>query len=40
MLHTTGKWYGITYQPDLPAVREALARLTQEGEYPEALWEK
>ena len=40
MLHTTSKWYGITYQPDLPAVREALARLTQEGEYPEALWEK
>ena len=40
MLHTTSKWYGITYQPDLPAVREALAKLTQEGEYPEALWEK
>lgn len=38
VLHTESKWYGITYQADLPAVRDALSRLTQAGEYPESLW--
>jgi dTDP-glucose pyrophosphorylase len=33
------KWYGITYMEDLPAVRNAIERLGQRGEYPEALWQ-
>lgn len=32
------KWYGITYMEDLPAVRNAIEKLGQRGEYPEALW--
>lgn len=40
VLQTSSKWYGVTYQQDLPAVRDALSRLTQSGEYPESLWEK
>lgn len=38
VLHTTSKWYGITYHADLPAVSQAIAQLTQQGEYPECLW--
>lgn len=38
VLHTTSKWYGITYHADLPAVSDAIAQLTQQGEYPECLW--
>ena len=34
MLHSTDKWYGVTYREDKPGVMEALARLTQEGLYP------
>ncbi|MBQ7455508.1 MAG: nucleotidyltransferase [Clostridia bacterium] len=39
LLHTDSKWYGVTYQNDLPAVRDALARMTAAGEYPPALWD-
>jgi len=38
MLHTDSKWYGVTYQQDLPAVRAAIARMTEQGEYPASLW--
>lgn len=38
VLHTSSKWYGITYHADLPAVSDAISQLTQQGEYPECLW--
>ena len=38
LLHTDSKWYGVTYQEDLPAVKAAIARMTEAGEYPPALW--
>lgn len=38
LLHTSSKWYGVTYQDDLPGVKAAIARMTKEGEYPEKLW--
>ena len=31
-------WYGITYQEDLESVRQAIARMKQEGIYPQRLW--
>ena len=32
---TTGEqWYGVTYREDVDGVREALARMTDEGKYP------
>ena len=34
MLHSTDKWYGVTYREDKPGVVTALARLTEEGLYP------
>ena len=34
MLHSTDKWYGVTYREDQPGVMAALARLTEEGLYP------
>lgn len=34
MLHSTDKWYGVTYWEDKPGVMAALARLTEEGLYP------
>lgn len=34
MLHSTDKWYGVTYREDKPGVVAALARLTEEGLYP------
>lgn len=39
LLHTDSKWYGVTYHDDLPAVQAAIARMTDAGEYPPALWE-
>ena len=32
------KWFGVTYKEDTPALVEALARLTAEGEYPSPIW--
>ena len=37
-LSSGDKWYGVTYQEDKPAVSEAIARMTQEGLYPDQLW--
>jgi len=38
LLHTDSKWYGVTYQEDLPGVKVAIASMTENGEYPEKLW--
>lgn len=38
LLHTSSKWYGVTYQEDLPSVKEALKGMIQAGEYPSPLW--
>ena len=32
------KWYGVTYQPDMPAFQAAIRRMKDAGLYPEALW--
>ena len=32
------KWYGVTYQPDMPAFQAAIQRMKDAGLYPEALW--
>lgn len=32
------KWYGVTYQPDMPQLQAAIARMKQEGVYPDSLW--
>lgn len=37
VLHTTDKWYGITYQEDKPTVQNALAQLHKNGVYPDGL---
>ena len=38
VLHTSDKWYGVTYAADKPVVIAALKRLTQQGLYPDGLW--
>ena len=38
VLHTDSKWYGVTYHEDIPFVQTAVRRMTESGEYPEALW--
>ena len=38
VLRSGDKWYGVTYQEDKPAVVAAIARMTQEGLYPDDLW--
>lgn len=38
VLPTAGRWYGVTYRQDLPAVQAAIARMGQEGLYPPGLW--
>ena len=37
-LSSGDKWYGVTYKEDKPAVSAAIARMTQEGLYPDNLW--
>ncbi len=39
VLHTHGRWFGVTYKEDKPAVTRALALLREEGKYPENLWD-
>lgn len=39
ILRTTEKWYGVTYKQDKPGVVKALQELTNQGVYPEKLWE-
>jgi len=38
VLETTGKWFGVTYQEDKPAVVAAIADLVKQGVYPERLF--
>ena len=40
VLRSTGKWYGVTYQADKPAVVAAIAEKTAAGIYPDHLWAK
>ena len=39
VLDTNASWYGITYREDLEAVREAINKLIEQGEYPKNLWD-
>lgn len=32
------RWWGVTYPEDKPIVKEAFARMTEEGTYPSPLW--
>jgi len=38
VLPSHDKWHGVTYQSDRPTVVQALAEMTQQGLYPENLW--
>ena len=38
VLRCPAKWYGVTYQEDLPGVKNAIAQLKAEGHYPADLW--
>ncbi len=40
VIHTSAKWFGVTYKDDAPFVQESLMKLIEEGEYPENLWLK
>ncbi len=37
LLPTDDKWFGITYKEDLPAVKEAIGKLCDEGVYPKSI---
>ena len=37
VLHSTDKWYGMTYAADRQMVIDAIARMIREGVYPERL---
>ncbi len=37
VLQTSGRWFGVTYPEDKPAVIESIAGLVAAGEYPESL---
>lgn len=38
VLHTTAKWYGITYREDKEELMESINKLIENGEYPQKLW--
>ena len=38
ILKSEDRWYGVTYAADKPVVVAALAKLAQEGKYPDGLW--
>ena len=38
ILRSADKWYGVTYAQDKPMVVAALAKLAEEGKYPNGLW--
>ena len=40
VLHSTDKWYGVTYAADKPVVMAALKEMTEAGKYPDGLWKK
>lgn len=39
VLHSSDKWYGVTYKEDKQTVVDAVAKLKAEGIYPTNLWE-
>ena len=39
VLTSPDKWYGVTYAADKPMVVAALKAMTEEGKYPDGLWE-
>jgi hypothetical protein len=39
VLHSTDKWYGVTYKEDKPDVVKAIQSLKDSGLYPQTLWE-
>lgn len=39
VLHSTDKWYGVTYKEDKPMVMASLKALHDNGTYPAKLWE-
>lgn len=38
VLPISDRWFGVTYQEDVPCVRESFRKLTEDGVYPEKLW--
>ena len=38
VLRTDERWFGVTYPEDKPHVKTAIARMVDEGVYPESLW--
>ena len=36
---TQEAWYGVTYREDLPSVQEAIAKMHEEGRYPDVLFD-
>ena len=38
ILKTSGKWHGVTYIEDKPALTEAVSRMKEDGLYPRYLW--
>ena len=40
VLDTQEKWYGVTYQADMPRVQAAIAEMKRWGVYPEKLWRR
>lgn len=39
VLHSSAKWFGVTYAADRPQVVETLAKMTREGLYPDNLFQ-
>ena len=39
VLSSADKWYGVTYAADKPMVVAALKKLTEDGKYPDGLWD-
>lgn len=40
VLHSSDKWYGVTYKEDKPVVVAAMKKMKADGLYPEHLWEE
>ena len=38
VLHTSAKWFGVTYPEDKPAVAEEIDKMISSGIYPDGLW--
>lgn len=40
VLESADKWYGVTYKEDKPVVEAAIAKMKEDGLYPDNLWEE